>query len=269
MSWRRPGAHDAGALNTAGASSTRPSALLEVDAITKRFGGEVAVNGVTFRVQEREIVAVIGPNGAGKSTLLKTIAGLERPTSGGIRMDGQSVHGLDPHRVRRQGIAIVMQTPLSFMSMSVLENVTLGAMFGVSKGVVSEREAGERAIRALAAVGLQERAGEPVGSLNLHQQRFLELGRALAGQSRLLLLDEVMAGLNEAEIAASVQIVRKVRDELGITILWVEHVMSAVMELAERVIVLNFGELLAEGAPQEVLRHAEVVDAYLGEAQIA
>lgn len=248
---------------------TPPVPLLEVEGLTKHFGGEVAVEGVSLRVEDRQIVAVVGPNGAGKSTLLKMIAGLERPTSGAVHLRGQSVHRLAAHQVRRQGIAIVMQTPLIFSSMTVLANATLGAMFGAGQGVVSEREASQRATEALAMVGLESRAGDPVGSLNLHQQRFLELGKALAGQPRLLLLDEVMAGLNDTEIAASVEIVRNVRDELGITILWVEHVMSAVMELAERVIVLNFGTILAQGEPEAVMRHPEVVDAYLGEAQIA
>jgi ABC-type branched-subunit amino acid transport system ATPase component len=243
--------------------------LLEVDELTKHFGQNFAVEGVSFQVENREIVAVVGPNGAGKSTLLKMIAGLERPTSGRARLAGHPVHVAAPHRARRQGIAIVMQTPLSFHSMTVLENATLGAMFGGADGVGREAESRKRAAEALAFVGLEKRAGDPVGSLNLHQQRFLELAKAMAGEPHVLLLDEVMAGLNETEIAASVEIVRNLRDELGITILWVEHVMSAVMELAERVIVLNFGKILTEGAPQAVMRHPEVIDAYLGEAHIA
>jgi ABC-type branched-subunit amino acid transport system ATPase component len=252
-----------------GVSTTGPAPLLEVDALTKHFGGEFAVEGVTLRVEAKEIVALVGPNGAGKTTLLKMVAGLERPTAGSVRLAGQSVHGLFPHQVRHHGVGIVMQTPLTFASMTVLENATLGAMFGSGHGVASERQARERAAESLAFVGLDKRAGDPVGSLNLHQQRFLELGKALAGQPRLLLLDEVMAGLNETEIAASVQIVRDVRDQLGITILWVEHVMSAVMELAERVIVLNFGTILAEGSPKVVMRRPDVIEAYLGEAHIA
>ncbi len=164
---------------------------------------------------------------------------------------------------------MVMQTPRTFASMTVLENATLAAMFGAGHGVVGEPEARRRASESLAFVGLENRGHQPVASLNLHQQRFVELAKALAGQPRLLLLDEVMAGLTETELAASVRIVRSVRDELGTTILWVEHVMSAVIELAERAIVLNFGKVLAEGAPDDVMRHDEVIDAYLGEAHVA
>jgi branched-chain amino acid transport system permease protein len=196
------------------------------------------------------------------------IVGLERPTHGSVRLDGARVDGLAAHELRRKGIAMAMQRPLPFGSMTVLENVLLGAMFG-GDGVVREREARQRAVESLAFVGLEKRAGQSVSSLNLHQLRFLELAKALAGRPRVLLLDEVMAGLNEAEIVASVAIVRNVRDALGTAILWVEHVMSAVMQLAERAIVLNFGKVLAEGAPEVVMRDPQVVDAYLGRARVA
>jgi branched-chain amino acid transport system permease protein len=227
------------------------------------------VDGVTFGIDDGEIVAVVGPNGAGKSTLLKIIVGLERPTQGSVRLRGVRVDGLTAHRVRRKGIAMAMQRPLPFGSLTVLENVVLGAMFGISQGVLGERESKRRATDALAFVGLGERADQPVSSLNLHQLRFLELAKALAGRPEVLLLDEVMAGLNETELAASVEIVRNVRNELGTTILWVEHVMSAVVQLAERAIVLNFGKVLAEGAPGVVMRDPQVVDAYLGQARVA
>ena len=244
-------------------------ALLAVDAVEKRFGGLPAVDGVTFGVDEGEILAVVGPNGAGKSTLLKTIGGLERPSAGTVTLAGDRVDGMATHRVRQRGIAMVMQTPLTFGSMTVLENVALGAMFGGRGGIMREPEAIRRAREALAFVDLEGRADRPVASLNLHQQRFLEMAKALAGRPRLLLVDEVMAGLNDRELAASVQIVRTARDTLGITIIWVEHVMKAVMRLAERVIVLNFGRMLAEGEPEAVMRHPEVIDAYLGEGHDA
>jgi branched-chain amino acid transport system ATP-binding protein/branched-chain amino acid transport system permease protein len=224
---------------------------------------------VTFGIDDGDIVAVVGPNGAGKSTLLKLIVGLERPTHGSVRLDGGRIDGLTAHQVRQRGIALAMQRPLPFGSMTVLENAVLGAMFGGSEGRVSEREARRRAADALAFVGLGGRAEQPVSSLNLHQQRFLEMAKALAGRPRVLLLDEVMAGLNESELADSVAIVRNIRDELGTTILWVEHVMSAVIQLAERAIVLNFGKLLADGVPEVVMRDPQVVDAYLGKARVA
>jgi branched-chain amino acid transport system permease protein len=242
---------------------------LEVDAVTKRFGGLPAVDGVTFEIDDGDIVAVVGPNGAGKSTLLKVIVGLERPTHGSVRLDGARVDGLTAHQVRRNGIAMAMQRPLPFGSMTVLENAVVGAMFGAGHGVVGEREARRRAAESLAFVGLEQRAAQSVSSLNLHQQRFLEVAKALAGQPRVLLLDEVMAGLNETELAASIETVRNVRDRLGTTIVWVEHVMSAVIQLAERAIVLNFGKVLAEGVPRVVMRDAKVVDAYLGRARVA
>jgi branched-chain amino acid transport system permease protein len=222
---------------------------------------------VSFGIDGGDIIAVVGPNGAGKSTLLKLIVGLERPTGGSIRLEGGRIDRLTPHRIRQDGVALAMQRPLPFGSMTLLENATLGAMFGGGDGLVGEREARQRGAEALAFVGLEHRGDQPVSSLNLHQLRFLEMAKAIAGRPKVLMLDEVMAGLNDAEVAASVEIVRNVRDRLGTTIVWVEHVMSAVVQLAERVIVLNFGKVLAEGVPEVVMRDSQVVDAYLGQAR--
>jgi branched-chain amino acid transport system ATP-binding protein len=238
--------------------------ILELDDVQKHFGGLRAVDRVSLQVDEGEIIALVGPNGAGKTTLLRLLIGLDSPTAGTIRFMGVDVTGMPPHRTRRTGISMVLQTPRTFEGLSVRENVALGAMFGSVGGRVSEPEALERADEALGFVGLDDRAGDAVGALNLHEQRFLELARALAGRPRLLLLDEVMAGLNDTELQASIDIVRTARDHLGVTIIWVEHVMKAVMSLAERVVVLNYGQLLVDGTPEVVMRDPEVITAYLG-----
>jgi branched-chain amino acid transport system permease protein len=241
-------------------------AFLDLDGVHKHYGGLPAVDGVTLGVDEGEIVALVGPNGAGKTTLLKLVSGLESPTRGTVRFMGSEVNGLAPHRVRQTGISMVPQTPRMFPSMTTVENVALGAMFGSVDGPVSEPDALERASEALDFVGLSDRGEHGVGTLNLHEQRFLELARALAGRPRLLLLDEVMAGLNDVELRSSIDIVRAARDGWGVTVVWVEHVMKAVMSLAERVAVLNFGRVLADGRPDEVMRDPDVALAYLGEA---
>ncbi len=239
--------------------------LLELDRIAKHFGGLAAVNGVTLQADDGEILAIVGPNGAGKSTLLKLIVGLEMPTRGAIRFAGEDITHTRAHRVRQMGIAMVQQTPRHFVSMTVLENVALGALFGKDGPHRAEGQALEQAHQALSFVGLADRSYEPVGNLNLNDQRFLELARAVAGQPRLLVLDEVMAGLNDAELEAFIKIIHMIRDEYYLTILWVEHVMKAVVSLAERVVVLNSGNVLVEGLPQEVMRHPAVIEAYLGE----
>jgi ABC-type branched-subunit amino acid transport system ATPase component len=241
-----------------------PVAILELHNVQKHFGGLAAVNGVNMQADDGEILAIVGPNGAGKSTLLKLIVGLEVPTRGTIRFAGEDITRRSAHRVRQMGIAMVQQTPRYFHTMTVLENVALGALFGKAGTHQKEEQALELAGEALSLVGLVERRQEPVGNLNLHEQRFLELARAIAGGPRLLVLDEVMAGLNDAELEASIKIIRTIRDQLNLTILWVEHVMKAVMSLAERTVVLNFGNILTEGLPKEVMRHPAVIEAYLG-----
>jgi ABC-type branched-subunit amino acid transport system ATPase component len=241
------------------------SPILELRDVEKRFGGLPAVDGVTLDVAQGRIFAIIGPNGAGKSTLLKTISGMHAATSGRIAFDGVDITGMSTHGLRQSGIAKVLQTPRPLYSMSTRENVALGAMFGTPGGRRAERSSLSAADEALDVVGLGDKATWNVGQLNLHEQRILDLARALAGQPRLLLLDEVMAGLNPGELEASMQVVRKVRDGSDVTVVWVEHVMRAVTALADEVAVLNFGQLLAQGPPQQVMRDRGVIEAYLGQ----
>jgi branched-chain amino acid transport system ATP-binding protein len=239
--------------------------LLELDKIQKHYGGLAALNGVNVKADDGEILAIVGPNGAGKSTMLKLVVGLEKPTRGTVRFDGRDITGQASHRVRKLGIAMVQQTPRVFPTMTVLENAAVGAMFGSAGDGHAENESLATGRDMLELVGLGDRRNDHVGNLNLHEQRFLELARALSGRPRLLLLDEVMAGLNDAELQTSIEMMRTIRDQLGITIVLVEHVMKAVISLAERTVVLNFGNVLTEGPPEVVMRHPAVIEAYLGE----
>jgi ABC-type branched-subunit amino acid transport system ATPase component len=238
--------------------------ILEVTGLSKRFGGLPAVDGVDLDVASGEVFAIIGPNGAGKSTLLKMISGLLTPSAGSVVFDGVDITGRKPHHIRHTGIAKVLQTPRVFATMTTRENAAIGAMFGGTGGRRSEQESLAVADEMLDLLGLVGRSDRSVDSLNLHEKRTLELARALAGRPRILLLDEVMAGLNPAELATYIAVVRNVRDELGVTVVWVEHVMKAITALADRVFVLNFGEQLALGSTADVMADPRVIEAYLG-----
>jgi ABC-type branched-subunit amino acid transport system ATPase component len=238
--------------------------ILQVRELGKRFGGLPAVDRVDLDVERGEVFAIIGPNGAGKSTLLKLISGMLTPSAGSVMFDGVDITGRKPHRIRHAGIAKVLQTPRVFDTMTARENVALGAMFGGSQGRRSEPESLATASEMLDLLELGAKGDLPVGSLNLHEKRTLELARALAGRPRILLLDEVMAGLNPAELATYIAVVRKVRDDLGVTVVWVEHVMKAITALADRVFVLNFGRKLALGTTSDVMADPDVIEAYLG-----
>jgi branched-chain amino acid transport system ATP-binding protein len=245
------------------------TALLEVRGATKHFGGLPAVDGIDLEVAAGEIVAVIGPNGAGKSTLLQLVNGLLAPTRvRHLAMADADLRGCQPHQIRHAGIATVLQTPRMFESLTVVDNAALGARFGrqarTARRGVTAREAADAAMAALERLGRADRADATVDMLTLQDKRLLELARALAGAPRLLLLDEVMAGLNPTEIDRFVTVVRSLRDELGIAVVWVEHVMRAVRELADRVVVLHEGRVLAQGSADEVMRHPQVIEAYLG-----
>jgi branched-chain amino acid transport system ATP-binding protein len=242
------------------------TALLEVTDVSKRFGGLHAVSDVSFTIRESEILGLIGPNGAGKTTLFNIVNGVYKPDKGKIAFAGKDITGLSPDKVVKLGLARTHQIVKPLNGMSVLENVTVGACFGrESLGLNAAREA---ALKVLKQVGLGERASSAARSLTLAGKKRLEVARALAAQPRLLLLDEVLAGLNPTEVAQMIDLIRKIRDT-GVSVFMIEHVMQAIMKLSDRIVVLNFGQKLAEGSPMEVAGDAQVIEAYLGDSEIA
>jgi branched-chain amino acid transport system ATP-binding protein len=232
--------------------------LLEAQALTKHFGGSAALQDVSFSAGAGEIVGLIGPNGAGKTTLLNLLSGVLRPSSGKVLFGGRDLSGLRTHAVARMGIARTLQTPRSFPSMTVLENVAVGSLFG------SPPDKKQNPVQMLKLVGLGARRDSPMASLNLQERKNVELARALAMAPRVVLIDEAMSGLNPTEIEDSMRLIRRVRDETGVTIIWVEHVVKAIMQVVERIIVLNFGRVIATGCPAEIARNGAVIEAYLG-----
>ena len=237
-------------------------AILEAQALSKHFGGTAALKDVSFSAAAGEILGLIGPNGAGKTTLLNLLSGVLRPSSGKVLFGGRDLAGLRTHAVARMGIARTLQTPRSFTSMTVLENVQVGAMFGKPRGQPHGRADG--ALKSLELVGLAPRRDSPMASLNLQERKMVELARALAMDPRVVLIDEAMSGLNPTEIEDSMRLIRRVREQTGVTIIWVEHVVKAIMEVVERIIVLNFGQVIATGSPAEIARNDAVIEAYLG-----
>lgn len=247
--------------------SRRIEAVLEAERLTKYFGGLPALNDVSFTAARGEILGLIGPNGAGKSTLLNLINGIFRPSAGRVLFQGRDVTGLRPHQVAQRGVARVLQTPRSFASMTVLENVAIGSAFGGKDRNAKSSQNRERVEFFLDLAGLLDKKDLPVEGLTLQQRRMLELARALAMRPGLLLLDEAMSGLNPSEMERAMGLIRRIRDELDMTVIWVEHIMKAIMGVADRVLVLNFGQLIALGTPAEVARDQGVIDAYLGSAE--
>ncbi len=238
---------------------TKP--LLEVRKLSKAFKGVQALDGVDLKVYPGEILGLLGPNGSGKSTFINVVSG-HYPISGGeVFFEGQQLAGLPAHRIAQAGIARTYQIPRPFAHLTVLQNVSLVAMFGGA--AFDNKQATQEAWKWLEFTGLHSKAFALPDDLNLHQRKFLELARALASRPRLVLLDEVLSGLTPGEINEAIELIRKIRDR-GATIVFVEHVMRAVMALADRVAVLNYGKLIAVGPAQEVMQNKEVVSAYLG-----
>ncbi|MDM0020985.1 branched-chain amino acid ABC transporter ATP-binding protein/permease [Variovorax saccharolyticus] len=245
---------------TAGA---RGDVLLRVEGLSKAFKGVRALGGVDVEVRRGEILGLLGPNGSGKSTFINVVSGHFAPTAGAIWFEGRCLNGLPAHRIAGSGIARTYQIPRPFGHLSVLQNVAVATMFGGSAR--NPAAACRQAMRWLEFTGLEDKAGARPDDLNLHQRKFLELARALAARPRLVLLDEVLCGLTPSEIDDAVALIRRIRDQ-GSTIVFVEHVMRAVMALTDRIVVLNHGELLAEGAVGDVMHRPEVMTAYLGKA---
>lgn len=236
--------------------------ILEGRGVTKYFGGLAAISGVNFYVEQGEILGLIGPNGAGKTTLFNLISAALPLHSGEIRFKGERISGLKPHQICRRGVARTFQSVKIFGNIPVFGNVLLGSLFGMSTDI-SSSEANRIAMESLEFVGLLEMRGVLAKDLTLVNQKRLEVARALATRPELLLLDELIAGLNPVETTQAMELVTRMRDR-GITILMIEHVMKAIMSICDRIMVLHHGEKIAEGTPGEVANNQTVIDIYLG-----
>jgi len=240
--------------------------MLAVDGLTKRFGGFLAVNRVSFEARQGEILGLIGPNGSGKSTTFNLIAGTMRPTAGSIRLDGAEIAGLAAHTICRQGIARTFQIPRPFRRLSLLENVALAAYYGEAGGI-SRAEAGRRAAEALGLVGLPADAAATTDGLGAAALKKLELARALATRPRLLLADESLGGLDSTEMEHAASLLENIRTRMGVTVIWVEHIMGLLMRIVDRVIVLDHGEKIFDGTPAKAAVDARVTEVYLGKGR--
>lgn len=253
--------------------------ILRVEGLTKRFGGLLAVNNVSFHVERGEVLAIIGPNGAGKSTLFNLISGVLRPTAGKIYLEEVQIAGLKPHQVARQGIARTFQTTTLFNQLRVIDNVMVAhklrtasglfdALFRTPRWKADQEKCLAKALEVLEFIGLREKAMNPVSTLSQEEQKRLAIGIALATEPKIVLLDEPTAGLIQEETDGIMMLIKKLKTA-GVTVCIIEHKMRMVMDLADRIVVLNYGNKIAEGTPEEISRNDVVIQAYLGGECIA
>lgn len=238
--------------------------MLEGKNITKKFGGLSALSNLSFKVEKNEIVGLIGPNGSGKTTLFNTISGLYKPDEGSLYLKGKNITKSKPYEIARMGLGRTFQIVQPFEEMTVLQNVAIGNLYG--SGEMDIKKAKVKALEILEFVELKHNPNVLASDLTLPDRKRLEVARALATKPDIILLDEVFAGLNETEINDAIALIFKIREKMGITIFMVEHVLSAIMRTCSRVIVLDYGQKLAEGTPQQVANDARVIEAYLGGA---